>query len=345
MTDYIMAYDFGNRLIKAANDQYEIDFTHASAKLNSAQLKNLQERGDDSDVWIINQTPYMIGERASRYSTQFSEGANRYNHDYYERFLGKSLWHLYPESRRDIVLFAGHAPRDIEYREDIKKASIGNIVVEHQNETRRYKIAATHCWDEPIGGVMMQLLTHDGTRFNNAQYERGDMLVIDIGGLTIDYIIVSNAKPDYASARSFTEANIIDAVDQFTGLLKQRYPQETRSRNNLPKERIYDAVHTGLYDAGGHGMLDCQHESDTVCEDIVDSIQSFYDYYGGEQLHFVLLTGGGAGLLEQRIRNRMMINGKQRKGVHMAWERKSIHMANVLGAHKLALFYHANGKM
>jgi len=345
MTDDLLSFDFGNRLVKATTDYADYAFLHDSARLSDAQFTALVERGDVQDIYVVNNIPYVIGERAARYGGRFAEGANRYEDDYYQRFLAVALWHCFAGNAKNITLYAGHAPRDINYRDDIKLAGVGAIKVEHNGEKRLYKISNAHCWDEPVGGLMNKLLTYDGRGFLKNDYNQGVGLVIDIGGLTIDYVLMENAKPDYLSTRSFTDKNIIDAVQDFAEALRRRYPKETKNRNGLPKERLYDGIHTGKYDAGAYGMLDCQHEADAVCEDIVDSIYSYYQTYGGEQLHFVLLTGGGAGLLEQRIRKRLMINGRQRRGVELAHNRDGIHMANVLGAHKMAKLYRVHGKI
>lgn len=345
MTEYILSYDFGNRLIKGKNNQASFDFDHICARLAPEQLDKLQQDGDDKDVFVINRTPYMFGKRALRYGAQFAEGAHRYTPEYYERFLGRMLWQMYPKNRKDIVLFAGHAPRDIQYRDDIKYSSTGTFFVEHRGEKRQYRIKDTHCWHEPLGGIMMQMLTADGQAFRNEQYENKQMLVIDIGGLTIDYILVEDAVPDYLSARSYTDRNIIDAVDEFEQLLRKNYPQCFKNRNDVAQDRLHSAIHTNKFDAGARGIIECKKEVDHVCEEIVNSVQSMYQIMGGESLHYVLLTGGGSALLEQRIRNRLMIDGVQRKGIHIAYDRKELHMANVYGAHKLALFYHAQGKM
>ena len=343
-TGNILAYDFGNRLIKGATDRADCSFLHASARLADGQLQSLVQRGDIEDVFIINNVPYIIGQRAYRYGAKFAEGADRYEDEYYQRFLGVTLWRTM-EERRDVVLFAGHAPRDVHERDRIKSASVGMFKVEHQGEKRTYRVKSTHCWDEPIGGMMMKLLTHNGLGFLKNDYNDGEGLVIDIGGLTIDYIIMENAKPDYLSARSYVDANIVDAVDAFVGLIKARYPAELRTRNDLPREKLYDAIDSGVYQAGAHGELDVQREADEVCEAIVDSIMGFYQRYGGAQLDYVLLSGGGSALLEQRIRKRMMIDGKQRRGVELAHTRKDAQMANVLGAHKQAKLYRSLGVM
>ena len=338
-------YDDGNISNKSMSGSAEFEFEHASTPLPQSKYDELVALGDTDGLYTINGKCYVIGERANRFGSIRHEGSNRYTSEYYQRFLAVSLYNLINRNSRSVFVYASIPPKDNAYKDAIKSIAQGDIEVTHaHNKTRRYRVTGCNTWFEPLGGVMNRLMNDDGYKIDDANISLhiGETLVIDIGGLTIDYILLENGVPDFSSARSWTERNIIDTLEDFKEAIIKRYPNELKGARDLKIDKVRDALRSGFYQAGGQGVLDCTFEADEATHIIVDAVQSRYEQYGGSTLDNVLLTGGGSGLLGDKIRERMKIKNHWRKGVFMA-DNENIQRANMRGAKKLLAYYKSQG--
>jgi hypothetical protein len=341
-----VVWDNGNEREKGLSVDCEVDFAHASARISTHKYNELVSQDDTSGIYLIDGVPYAIGDRANDFGSVRYEGAQRYTPEYYKRFLGVAFYQMFEKSTKNIFLYASLPPKDNAYKDTIKRIALGDVTVEHAGKEKKFSVKTVKTWYEPVGGAMNRLMDDKGYKIKDIGLNRGDTLVIDIGGLTTDYIILEGQKPDFGSARSFTERNIIDTIEDFTSAIISRYPRELSSARDLDARKIRAALIDGFYSAGAFGMLDVQKESNESCSMLVDAVIARYEQYGGALLDNVLLTGGGTKLLYHRIIERMKINNRWRHGVYGAVVPKSgqeMQKANVYGAKKLLAYYERKG--
>jgi hypothetical protein len=105
----------------------------------------------------------------------------------------------------------------------------------------------------------------------------------------------------------------------------------------LPPERVRRAIATGVFEGGGR-KYPCEREANEATNVLLNRISDTYQRIAGGALGWdaIILTGGGSGLLYQRL---LPILGHER--VILAGEIDSIHMANVRGGLKLWRLYEA----
>jgi len=69
---------------------------------------------------------FAVGDKARRHITKNKpEGAARYTQDYYVVALAMAMSQAYESGTRIVNLYASHAPRDIDYADDIVNVSVG----------------------------------------------------------------------------------------------------------------------------------------------------------------------------------------------------------------------------
>ena len=343
--DYIssawMALDEGHAIIKGCADNGWHDYPHAIMPLDENVWRQILLRGTPGpDYMVINDHPYAIGETAERHGwTGRLEGAARYSEEYYGVMAAAMAFRLFEGSQRDMTVMATHAPEFIDYQRDIREALIGSWKVECNGANRRYEIKRVIFADEPVGGAMNVILTPDGAAFQHTDLQQGTGLVLDIGGFTTDATLLENGVPDYLSIYSEPGIGIIRALEEFKKALRTRYAGQLKNSAILRPAALREALATGKFAAGGYGMLDCRAQADIASDRLVTLVHDIYNRFGGTAgLDYVILTGGGSGLLAVRLRQRL-----QHPSMYLAGKPEHVHMANVAGALKLMHFYKRHG--
>ena len=88
-------------------------------------------------------------------------GSARYTRDYYGVLTAATLGRLYDRSR-EVSVFGSHPPGDVNFRQDLMEAVVGDWDVEVQGWERHFRVTYANTFDEPVGGLMNVLLTEDG---------------------------------------------------------------------------------------------------------------------------------------------------------------------------------------
>lgn len=336
-----VALDVGHALVKGVTDKHWTDFPHALMPLDDKTWQDAKRRGQDShDYVIVNKQPYAIGVTAEKHGWRGRlEGAARYTPEYYGVLAAILIYRLFPEGHKFLEVMATHAPEYIDYRSDMEAALIGRWEVECQDVKRSYVVRKMHFIDEPIAAGMNVILDERASGFQHPELQSGTGLVIDIGGFTTDAALLENGVPDYLSIYSDPGVGIIRALDEFKRTLRARYATEFKNASLLRADKLRSALASGEYNAGGFGALDCRAESDMACERVVTLVSDIYNRFGGtSQTDFIILAGGGAGLLASRLITRL-----NHPNVRLAGRPPVIHMSIAEGALKMLHFQNVYG--
>ncbi len=340
----VMVLDAGNSIIKAKiarREQGEVAFPHALKPLTEAEFRSILSRVGKASLSLdylrINGQPFAVGESAERHGiTVQRSGAARYTRDHYGILAAAALARLY-ERGGEIMVFGSHPPGDVNFRQDLMKSVIGDWHIETNGSERHFRVSYANTFDEPVGGLMNVLLTEDGQHYQRSDLNSGRSLVIDIGGFTTDYIAVNpGGEVDYSLARS-VPIGIQNVVVDFEESFRASNLQAVKDTPALPPERIHMAIVTGVFEGGGR-KYPCEKEAREATNLLLNRIADTYQRIAGGALGWdaIILTGGGSGLLYQRL-----LPVLEHERVILADGLESIHLANVRGGLKLWRLYEA----
>jgi hypothetical protein len=303
--DNVIVLDEGNHAIKAKTASKEWSMQHAIHELSERDYEDLMARTGKQgspDVYLINGTPYAFGKTAElRGFRDRRYGSDRYIEGYYGAFLAAALFNTFPENNHNIILYASHAPKDLMYRSAIQQAAERKWTIEALGERRSYTVKRVYFFDEPQGGLMNLVLDETGRKFRYKSLLSGDVLGIDVGGYTSDFIVMSGGEIDYMSLRSVI-AGTLQVEERFLHELRTNYAEQLQSVNAFKPDRLRAALETGKLNMGGLGVWDVRQEVASAKAELVRSIADMYRVYGGKtQNDFIVVTGGGAALLEGEL--------------------------------------------
>ena len=340
----VMILDAGNSIIKvkiARREQGELAFPHAMQPLTENEYQTILSRAGKKspplDYLRVNGQPYVIGESAERHGlvTQ-RNGASRYTRDYYGVFAAAALGRLY-ERGGEVKIFGSHPPGDVQYRQDLMGAVIGEWNVEIGGSERKFKVTYANTFDEPVGGLMNVLLTEDGQHYQRSDINGGRALVIDIGGFTTDWIAVNpGGEVDYSLARS-VPLGIQRVLADFEESFRANNLKVVKETTVLPPDRVRKAIATGIFEGGGR-KYPCEKEVHEATNLLLNRIADMYQRIAGGSLVWdtIILTGGGSGLFYKQLLPLLSHNN-----VILSENLEQIHLANVRGGMKLWRLYEA----
>lgn len=340
----VMVLDAGNSIIKAKiarRQNSEIAFPHAMKQLTESEYEKITNRAgllnQSMDYLRINGKPYVLGESAERHGiiTQRT-GAARYTRDYYGILAAAALGRLYERSR-DILIFGSHPPGDVNFRQDLMEAVVGDWAVEIKGKERHFRVSYANTFDEPVGGLMNVFLTEDGQHYQHTGINNGRALVIDIGGFTTDWLAVNpGGEVDYSLARS-VPIGIQGVIADFEESFSANNLEAVKDTPVLPPARVRKAIASGVFEGGGK-KYPCEHEVEEATSLMLNRIADTYQRIAGGALSWdsIILTGGGSALLYQKL-----IPILNHENIILADGANSLHLANVRGGLKLWRLYEA----
>lgn len=348
--DHFVVFDGGRSYVKALTQSSEVVYDHALAQLTETEYREAITREKDEWLMRINGIPFAVGKRAIKRGYQARmTSANRYNDIYYGSLIAATLYQLYDKPIRDVFVYASHPPSMVQYRHNITTAVKGVWEVDGMHGVRKYKVSQARCFDETVGGVMNLLLSNDGKTYNRSDIKQGDTLTIDIGGQTIDVAPLEDGRIDYTALAS-ADGGIIEVEHRFKKLLRAKHQNHLKSANFLTPSKIRQALASGTFDAGAYGTFDVTGLVRESTEDIIVRINSLIEEYGGlANYNNIVLTGGGGGLLFNRITeyydHASIIKSLGRQYFHLAEDLEDVHVANVRGGMKLLKMFQKAGKL
>jgi hypothetical protein len=339
-----MILDAGNSVIKAKiarRDRGEIAFPHALRPLTESEYQNILARAGASepprDYMRINGQAYVVGESAERHGVHTQRtGAARYTRDYYGLFAAAALGQLYDRGG-EVMVFGSHPPGDVNFREDLMKAVVGDWHVEIGKKERYFKVTYANTFDEPVGGLMNVILAEDGQHYRHTDINDGRALVIDIGGFTTDWLAVNpGGMVDYSLAHSVS-IGIQNVLADFEKSFRANNLKAVKDIPTLPPDRVRKAIATGIFKGGGK-QYPCENEVKEATSMLLNRISDTYQRLAGGALGWdaIILTGGGSAVLYERLKPIL-----EHEKVILADDIETIHLANVRGGLKLWRLYEA----
>lgn len=330
-----MYFDFGNADAKFFDGSKGYGyFRHALAELTESQWHNVVNRAKHPPEGYIavDGHYFAIGDKARRYTIKDKpKGAGRYAPEYYGVAMCYALSQLFTDNTKTVNLYASHAPRDIQYSEDIVKATIGRWKFVTHNGIYNLTVKNVETYDEPLGGFNHAILTKDGKVLKSNPYSDKTALVVDVGGYTCDVIAVDPGGMIDESSLHSTLTGAIDTYSFFERELRSRYRDAFRDVGDIDAPRLEDAMQKGYYQFG-NTQLECNDIAHEAINRLVNDIRDVIRSAGGiANYDVILLTGGGSALVYETLNNaERMIDF-----IMVEDERELMRFANVFGGAKL----------
>jgi len=334
MSDIV--FDFGNAQCKWFNpltNEYG-NFRHAISELSETDWRAICGRGKPPEGYAkINGTGYAFGDAARRHIIREKpKGASRYHSTYYGVALAYAMSRALDKSKRNITLFASHAPRDIDYAERLKAAARSEWTVECAEGVFRYAVNVVHTFDEPLGGFSHFTFTEKGVEKKRNPLADSTTLVVDVGGYTVDVAAIDpGGEIDLGSLKS-TVTGVNDMTARFERELRGNNTLLFQDAGELDIRRVEKAILGGEYKFGKK-VIDCQLEATAALNTLTnDTVQVINQAGGITNFDSILLTGGGAALLAPSLERALPL-----AEFIMAEPRNELMMfANVFGGAKVA---------
>ena len=305
MADFVL--DFGNARIKwfEPRQNAQGDARHAIVQLTEAQWDAMIGRGRPSAGFIrVNGVPFAVGDAARRYIIQERpKGASRYRETYYGVGLCYALAEGFKRSQRKVTLIASHPPGDIKYAPSLVAAAKKCWYVESMHGETEFDIQDVITFDEPLGGYSHFVFTESGQEKKRNPLETITTLVVDAGGYTVDVAAVdAGGEIDPISLKS-TRTGVLDVFEQFEAELRQNNATLFQDTGDIDAKKIETSLLTGEFKFG-KVMIDCQREADAALNAFVNDVVQVINSAGGvANYEAILLTGGGAALIYERLTN------------------------------------------
>lgn len=315
--------DVGNNNIKVVGDQGRTHFYHALHKLRPDQIQALESRqGQTLDstqseglgvVYTVNGEYYAVGESALKMGARSARmGENRYTQDYYGILGAIGLYRTLvldkTNNRESVIALCTYTPKDAIYIDAIKAAITGDWEITHQKKTMKIKVSKVFTADEPVSHYRNAIFYSGGQslRSDTAELQKGDCLIIDVGGLTTGFAIASDGKIDYTAARSLP-VGMQRALDQLAQTIRKTYRDTLKGAQVLPMDKVRDALRSGTYDAGGKGTLDVRDLVTDAFSPVLYEIENTYtnEYGGSASFSSILLAGGGGWQIKKQLMPRL----------------------------------------
>lgn len=282
----------------------ESHFPHAFTELDNGTFKRISARqgAADPEYFTVNGTHYAIGAKGKRHGTfERRHGAKRYTKDYYGIFLAMAMAQGFQESA-NVYLVGSHAPRDVNYTNDLMDAAMGEWVVEWNNGIYRFNVVNGTTFDEPLGGWANTVLRADGKAYANKAINDGVTLVLDIGGYTTDGLVIDpGGQIDYSTATS-ESIGVINAVRDFEKNFRTENSAIIKDISRLDEEKINEAIRTGMFDLRGLGKINCASLAQETRQALANDVYGFYETFGGAaEYDCIILTGGGSALIYHEL--------------------------------------------
>ena len=326
---------------KSLNGQErEVEFVHGIAQITREQYLRETKRAGASadDFFIINDAYYVVGERALTRGFTLKLNQERYTPEYYGVLGAAAMTRSFQRSVDNVFWVGTHAPEDVDYTDDLLDSVTieGGWDVVWRNQEYHFDVVDGVTLDEPLAGYYNATLKMDGTALVSSAITRGNTVMIDVGGQTTDTgAIYRDGEIDYDTFTS-EDIGVLRAVEQFeadwitnnTGLMKGQ---------KIDRMTLHEALRTGWFNLRGLNPkdeprgYDVQVSASGLRENLAYEVINLYARSGGAARYdTVILTGGGAALLEKELRA-----GIRHNNIVLADKKAAeLQLANVRGAAK-----------
>jgi len=292
-----IGFDGGYNAIKAVTEARRVSFPSITGTPDRAKFSL---NGHPEELIIsVNGQQWLVGEAAivqSRFVQRREDRAWIESDEYYRLFLA-ALTELTQASGVEMTIVTG---LPIAYFDD-KQTLINRLKGEHktQREGRKnqtFKETNVRVIPQPFRALLSEALDNQGRPIDQA-LSTGRVAVIDIGGKTTNLLSV-NKLADVSKETVSVNVGGWDVVRVISDYLIQTYPGL-----ELRDHQIVEAIRVGQVKYFGQ-VIDLQPIIDTAVGPMARQIisQAGQLWNSGANLDAVLITGGGAHLLGERIK-------------------------------------------
>jgi len=308
------------------------NFMHAIAPLTDAQWRQAAGRGKPpKGIISVNGDHYAIGMAARRHTIQDRPaGAARYTQNYYGAALAYAMTEAFTGDDKQITLVASHPPVDQMYGKLIDTLACRDWYIESSTGHHNFSIVNVVPFDEPLGGYSNIAFNKDGTESKRNKFRHQVVLVVDVGGYTVDVVPVDpDGAIDYLGARS-TRTGTLRTMRSFETEMRDKYPNEFQESGDLDPRRVEGALRTGQFQYG-RVELDCADLATAAVNTLVNDVRQVIIAAGGiASYDSIILTGGGSALIYQAL-----VEAVPQMEFALAADLELMRFANVFGGAKL----------
>lgn len=351
-----VAADVGNFGVKLAVENPDgrgkgklVQMFHALYETDETTYANLSESYSEQGTHQFlkwNKRCFILGEAALSAGTDVKplQGRSKYQKSYYSILFMSAFMNLM--RRNDAIperinVFAGYPPGDRAQKENLQNALLGNWSFDSLGTKIHIRVDHVSVFDEIVGGAMNVALASDGTRIvGHPLTTDGPTIAVDIGGGTTDFLrLERNGMPDYTKIAS-RRVGINDAVSTFKLLFDRKHNDVLDDAiNGLSLERIYECFFDPQHRVRlvGNEYIDCKDIYRQSINRVLNAVRdAFADFsQGAINYNYVLLTGGGCGLLETELRTQIFPRFDKANAIFLSETKQEILYANVRGARKM----------
>lgn len=338
----VLVLDGGHNIIKGKTASGERVFPHAVHALRMSEYEEIVTRAGknlSNDYLLINGNPFVVGESAEHHDViNRRVGPERYTADYYGVFVASMLHRMYEKSCA-VAIFASHPTGDVDYREDLWKASFREWTICHGEEERRYSVEYLNTYEEALGGIYNVILADSGVQYAQSEVSQGRALVIDIGGGTTDLQSITDGQVSFDVTRSI-DIGIQKVESDFEDELRSHNQALFRNVRHIDRAMLREALKGGVYKGGGKA-IPCTLETKHAINKLLNQLKDAYTTIakGPANWHHIVLTGGGSAMLYEYLlpilnHNSVILSEKIPA---------EMHLANVRGGMKLWKLWKAQG--
>lgn len=327
-------FDFGNADCKWFNGIDFGYFRHAIAPLTDSQWSRVAgtASGLPEGYIKVNGLPYAVGDSARRHQIKHRPtGAERYHEMYYGIGLAMAMSQAFDSKSGKVQLRATHAPHDFDYTSDLEHAALGVWQIESHKGEQVFNVTEVKTLDEPLGGFYHFVLNKSGRFSKGTSIEDQTVLVLDVGGHTVDIVAVDEDYVIDISSIDSTRAGVLNLKEQFEKELRYNNKRRFKDTGDIDPRQIEKALMTGVF-RFGKLEIDCSNEAleakQTLVNDVIQIIQSAG---GAADYNSVLLTGGGAALIYDMLSESL----PYLEFTMVEKTREHMRFANVFGAAKI----------
>lgn len=351
--------DAGNALVKAATDQPLLSgrnpltftyFPHALVETDEANYKRLCHYHKDRTANHLikwNGRFFVVGEEAYSLNPAFdpTRGRAKYSKDYYGILFLRILLDLFSAGMPPVVnAFVAHPPDDRDHAKTLMKAVAGKWNFESNGKRYEVFVDYVNAFDEIVGGVFNATIGPDGKLIDDVGQLIGDgpTLVFDMGGGSLDLARLNkDGSVDYNKKMQSTRIGVNTAINTFKGLFDSRYPALVAdAEDGLPRDMVIDIFLDQNHEFRTAGeTFDCSDIYDAAINPVIRDARAAVNGFARGLVGYnrVLLDGGGAGLVYDKICETIFSRFAANGVVHTADHKRELFKANSKGGLKMLI--------
>ena len=326
--------DIGNAYLKCVCGDGEIAFVHALAELMPSQWDYATQRfgeGAPYDLIRFGDRFFAVGATAENFHMTKLTGRPKYSKEYYGVFFAAAVANMFRakpdflENGLDVV--ASHATDDFGFRGYLSAAIRGKWDFECGGKRFKTETLRVRTFEESFGGYARKAYKFHKGAFSTPL--RGQFCgIIDIGGGTCGVMAVDEMGVVQQGMGKSGSVGILNSLERLKAEVFRKYGDLFKNAQNPPESRFREALQTGIYRGFGQ-QLDVHKEVDMAIVPLMNDLMNLWKskLQGGAGLDTVVLTGGGNGILAQRVKEIIEF-----QNCILADNRDQIHYANVRGA-------------